>query len=114
MRFWFRRRLRHRCSFTEIDALVAEQMSEEIRTSASGISETGDGMLNLVVIFLFTCSWLLRHSNPTDVSSLATILAILALIVSFFSAWLGAELVYRLSIGVYPAAHENAENSLRE
>ena len=52
--------------------------------------------------------------HPTDVSSLTTILAILALIVSFFSAWLNAELVYRLSIGVYPAAHENAENSVRE
>jgi uncharacterized membrane protein len=72
------------------------------------------GMLNLLVIFLFTCSWLLRHGNPTDVSSLATILGILALIVSLFSAWLGAELVYRLAIGVDPAAHENAENSLRE
>jgi uncharacterized membrane protein len=72
------------------------------------------GMLNLAVILLFTCSWLLRHGNPTDVSFLATILAVVALIIALFSAWLGAELVYRLSIGVDPAAHENAGNSLKE
>ena len=72
------------------------------------------GLLNLLVIFLFTCSWLLRNGNPTDVSFLATSLGILALMVSLFSAWLGAELVYRLAIGVDPAAHENAENTLRE
>ena len=54
------------------------------------------------------------HGNidPAAPSMLAIILGWIAVGISFFSGWLGGELVYRLNIAVDEGAHPDAPSSL--
>ena len=71
------------------------------------------GVGNVVVVLLFAVSWLLRHNEPVHVpSTLAFILAIVAVLLALVTGWLGGELVERLGIGVDPGANPDAPSSL--
>jgi uncharacterized membrane protein len=70
------------------------------------------GVTNVVVVVLFIVSWLMRRPNPAAPELLAIILGFAAVGLSFFSGWLGGELVYRLSVAVDDGAHLDAPNSL--
>jgi uncharacterized membrane protein len=77
------------------------------------------GIGNVVVLLLFTISWLLRYdsSNPSNpnihypsVEALALSFAGFAL--AGITGWLGGELVSRLRVGVDEGANVNASSSL--
>ena len=68
---------------------------------------------NVVVVALFAVSWLLRLGEPNYVpSTLAFVLAIVAVLIALVTGWLGGELVYRLGVGVDGGAGLNAPSSL--
>lgn len=71
-------------------------------------------VLNLVVLGVFAVSWVMRREDPAAPPFTAALLGALALVVSFVSAWLGGELIYRLSIGVDREAHPDAASSLKK
>ncbi|MGI9115445.1 MAG: DUF2231 domain-containing protein [Chthoniobacterales bacterium] len=70
------------------------------------------GLINVVVVALFAVSWFMRKPMPTAPSLTAIVLGIVALLFALFAAWLGGELVYRLSVGVDVDAHVNSPSSL--
>jgi uncharacterized membrane protein len=72
------------------------------------------GGINLLVTVLFALSWWLRHVEPTNPSRIAIYLGIGALLFALVAAWLGAELIYRLSVAVDEGANLNAPNSLTQ
>ncbi len=67
---------------------------------------------NLVVVFLFAASWVLRRDNPVAPETLALIPSFLGAGLAMFTGWLGGELVGRLAIGVDEGAHADAPSSL--
>ena len=68
---------------------------------------------NLVVVALFSTSWLLRRKHPArPPGALIAALEGAGLSVGLVSGWLGGELVDRLGVGVDQGAHLNATNSL--
>jgi uncharacterized membrane protein len=71
------------------------------------------GAGNVIVLLLFIGSWLLRLDDPEDPQALAIVLSLAGVGLSLVTAWLGGELVSRLGVGVYDAAHLDAPNSLR-
>jgi uncharacterized membrane protein len=59
------------------------------------------GLGNLVIVFLFAASWLLRLGEPAYGSNILPVVpAVVAVGLALVTAWLGGELVYRLGIGV--------------
>ncbi len=58
------------------------------------------GSGNAVVLVLFATSWLLRRPEA-DVSALALALPLAGAALALLTAWLGAELVFRLGVGRY-------------
>jgi uncharacterized membrane protein len=73
------------------------------------------GFTNVVVIVLFSISWLLRWPDPAYLpDTLTFILELIAIGVAGVSGWLGGELVDRLGVGVDSAAHLNAPSSLSD
>jgi uncharacterized membrane protein len=70
------------------------------------------GVSNFIVVLLFIVSWFMRQPNPAAPSLLAIILGWIGVLITFFSGWLGGELVYRLNIAVDEGAHPNAPSSL--
>lgn len=63
---------------------------------------------------LFFVSWLLRVGDDEHYPTGASLtLAVIAVVLAVFTAWLGGELVYRLGVGVDKGAHVDAPNSLR-
>lgn len=70
------------------------------------------GITNVIVILLFTLGLKARNNDPRRSNGAAASLGVLGLGLSLFSAWLGGELIYRLSIGVDRNAHPDASNSL--
>jgi len=71
------------------------------------------GAGNVVVVALFTVSWLLRRDTPADPSPAAVILSATAVVLGAITGWLGGELVDRLGIGVDDGANPNAPSSLK-
>ena len=67
---------------------------------------------NLIVVFLFAASWVLRRDNPTVPETLALIPSFLGAGLAMLTGWLGGELVDRLAIGVDDGAHADAPSSL--
>ncbi len=67
---------------------------------------------NVVVVVLFTLSWLLRGGPDADPSGLALVLSFAGGALSLVTGWLGGELVGRLSVGVDDGAHLDAPSSL--
>jgi uncharacterized membrane protein len=67
---------------------------------------------NVVVLLLFTVSWLLRRDAPGSPESAAIVLSGLAVLLALVTGWLGGELVDRLGVGVDEGANVNAPSSL--
>jgi uncharacterized membrane protein len=71
------------------------------------------GAGNLVLVLLFTVSWVLRIDDPAYLPNLAPFLVgLVAVGISLVTAWLGGELVYRLRVAVDEGANLDAPNSL--
>lgn len=70
------------------------------------------GAGNVLVLLLFAGSWLLRRDLPEQPETAALVLSFAGAGISLITAWLGGELVDRLSVGVDDGAHLNAPNSL--
>ncbi|GAA4696292.1 putative membrane protein [Promicromonospora umidemergens] len=68
---------------------------------------------NVVVLVLFTLSWLVRAGTVGNVpDAAALILALAAVVLTVGTAWLGGELVDRLGVGVDDDAGLNASTKL--
>jgi len=70
------------------------------------------GLGNVVVMFLFVVSWLLRSPNPPNPGLFPLALSLLGAGLALVTGWLGGELVERLGVGVDSGANLNAPNSL--
>ena len=71
------------------------------------------GLGNVVVVVLFTVSWLLRRPDPSAPSTLAVLFMLAGAALSLVTGWLGGELVDRLGVGVDDGANLNAPSSLK-
>ena len=70
------------------------------------------GVGNVVVVVLFSLSWLLRWSTPNGPGTLALALSFVGVALALVTGWLGGELVDRLGVGVDDGAHLDAPSSL--
>lgn len=70
------------------------------------------GVGNVIVVVLFTASWLLRGEATTDPSLSALALSFAGGALALVTGWLGGELVNRMGIGVSEGAHADAPSSL--
>jgi uncharacterized membrane protein len=70
------------------------------------------GAGNVVVVGLFSASWLLRRAAPEHPGTLALALSFAAVALALVTGWLGGELVERLGVGVDQGANLNAPSSL--
>ncbi len=71
------------------------------------------GLGNLVVVVLFSLSWVIRRSLDGFVpDTMALLLSFLGVGLAGVTAWMGGELVDRLGVGVDPGANLNAPSSL--
>lgn len=70
------------------------------------------GAGNLVVLALFTLSWLMRGEAPENPSIAAMLVGVAGMGLALITSWLGGELVDRLGVGVDTGAHLNSPNSL--
>ena len=70
------------------------------------------GAGNVVVVTLFSASWLLRLREPRRPGTIAMVLSILEVSPAALTGWLGGELVERLGVGVDSDAHLVAPSSL--
>ena len=67
---------------------------------------------NVVVLFLYLVSWLMRSGNPAAPETPALALAFLGGGLAMVTGWLGGELVDRLAVGVDDDANVDAPSSL--
>jgi uncharacterized membrane protein len=69
---------------------------------------------NVVVVALFSVSWLLRlgGGEPYEPSLFAYVLSFVGVGLAAVTSWLGGELVDRLGVGVDPGANLDAPSSL--
>jgi uncharacterized membrane protein len=75
------------------------------------------GAGNVVIVLLFSASWLLRRgANAGGVeyapNGLPLVLEVVGLVLALVTGWLGGELVERLGVGVDEGAHLQAPSSL--
>jgi uncharacterized membrane protein len=70
------------------------------------------GAGNVIVVLLFTASWIMRRDNPTAPNVLGFVLSFAGGGLALITGWLGGELVSRLGIGVSEGANVNAPSSL--
>lgn len=70
------------------------------------------GLGNVVVLLLFTVSWLLRRESVVDPGMLPVVLSLAGGGLSMLTGWLGGEMVDRLGVGVDDGAHLDAPSSL--
>ena len=71
------------------------------------------GLGNVVLLALFTASFLMRWDAPRRPETLALVLSFAGVLTGTMTAWLGGELVDRLGVGVDPGANLNAPSSLK-
>ncbi len=71
------------------------------------------GIGNVVMVALFSTSWLLHSSDPGAPPLGAIVLAIAGAALGGLTGWLGGELVDRLGVGVDDDANVDAPSSLR-
>jgi uncharacterized membrane protein len=69
-------------------------------------------VVNEIMLVLFAVSWWLRRGNPDAPPMTAIVIGIVALLFGLVAAWLGGELVYRMSVGVDFDAHVDSPSSL--
>jgi uncharacterized membrane protein len=72
------------------------------------------GIGNVVVVVLFSASWMLRYNNAGVPNSFALACSFVAAALALVTGWLGGELVDRLGVGVDANANLNAPSSLRD
>jgi len=70
------------------------------------------GVGNILVLVLFAISWWWRRANPETPAVFALLLSFAGGIMSLLTAWLGGELIDRLSVGVDDGANLDAPSSL--
>lgn len=70
------------------------------------------GIGNVIVVALFSGSWLLRGDPTTDPSGMALLLSFAGGGISLLTGWLGGELVDRMGVGIDEGAHLDAPSSL--
>src|SRR3712207_5159935 len=70
------------------------------------------GAVNVVVVTLFSISWLLRLDAPGEPGIFPIVLSFEGVGLASLGGWLGGELVDRLGVGVAEGAHLNAPSSL--
>ncbi len=81
-------------------------------TRAKSVART-HGIGNVVVVVLFAISWFIRiGADNIYPPAIALIFSFAGIIIAFFTAWLGGELVDRLGVGVDTGANLNAPSSL--
>ena len=90
---------------------LADWLGLEAGTRAKRIG-LWHGLINVVVTVLFAISWFMRREVPATPPMPAIVLGIVAILFALVAAWLGGELVYRMSVGVDFDAHVNSPNSL--
>jgi uncharacterized membrane protein len=71
------------------------------------------GLGNVAVTGLFAASWAARRRRPGRPSNAAVAASTAGTLLALVTAWLGGELVDRLSVGVDEGAHLDAPSSLR-
>ena len=64
------------------------------------------------MLLLFIASWYLRRDLPEQPEPIAFVLSFAGAGLALLTAWLGGELVDRLSIGIDDGAHPDAPSSL--
>jgi uncharacterized membrane protein len=72
------------------------------------------GLGNVVVVSLFTVSWLLRYDVPWAPGTFPMILSAIGVSIAMITGWLGGELVDRLAVGVDEGAHLDTPSSLSD
>ena len=82
-----------------------------VRTRAKRVGAQ-HGIGNVVVVVLFSLSWLLRGGPDDAPQTLALVLSFGAGGLAMLTGWLGGELVARLGVGVDDGAHLDAPSSL--
>lgn len=70
------------------------------------------GLLSVLLVVLFACSWLIRRSDSSTVIISALALSLLGGGLLAIAGWLGGELVTRMGVGVDDGAHLDAQSSL--
>ena len=70
------------------------------------------GAGNVVVLFLYLVSWLMRSGTPAAPETSAIVPAFLGGGLAMVTGWLGGELVDRLAVGVDDGANVDAPSSL--
>ena len=71
------------------------------------------GVGNVVIVGLFAVSWLLRMGAAGyEPEILPFVLGLIGVVLALFTAWLGAEMVYRLRVAVDDDANLDAPSSL--
>jgi uncharacterized membrane protein len=70
------------------------------------------GIGNVVLVLLFSASWLLRQGGDPHPGMAALVLSFSAGALSMLTGWLGGELVARLGVGVDDGANLDAPSSL--
>ena len=73
---------------------------------------TVHGIGNVIVISLFSVSFVLRWSDPLNAGGVAYAFSYAGALLSLLTGWLGGELVGRLGVGVDDGAHLDAPSSL--
>lgn len=82
------------------------------RTRASRIGSM-HAVGNVIVLALFIGSWVLRPSGEVAPPTMALTLSIAGAAMVIMTAWMGAELISRLGIGVSPHANPDASSSMQ-
>jgi uncharacterized membrane protein len=70
------------------------------------------GLGNVMVLLLFSASWLIRRALPEAPTTAALVLSFAGVTIAAMTGWLGGELVSRLGVGVDDGADLNAPSSL--
>lgn len=70
------------------------------------------GSVNVMVVALFSVSWLLRLDAPGEPGIAPIVLSFVGVGLASLGGWLGGELVNRFGVGVAEGAHLNAPSSL--
>ena len=70
------------------------------------------GIGNVIVVLLFSASWLARRDSSVAPEAPALVLSFAGAGLAMITGWLGGELVTRLGVGIHDGANVNAPSSL--